>query len=716
MNGPRASAGGRCRQHLRRHALVAALLALLLASSVAGSMPSAQAVSPHAPALSTPVVAGMPTVAALSGSDWRAGSIISDSDFFDALAMTEADIVTFLNAKGAACVDGAMPCLRSYVTATPATIAETGLCDAMPATVASTAAQIIARVATACRVSPKTILAMIQKESAIVTTTNPTTTMYQTAAGYGCPDFQPCDTAYYGFFNQVYRMSRQFRMYTLNPTRYSIQAGRENAILYHPNTSCGSAPVFVQNQATANLYIYTPFQPNAAALANLGGSGDACSAYGNRNFWVLYTTWWGGALPQIAPRGAVTATATAAGELTVSGWAIDESDLNAAVTVTMMINGKPVAAKTANAPYPALAFYGVPGDHGFTFAAKAPLDGANEVCVIAGNVGGGVDARIGCQTVTVTYPKIDPVGTMTATAAATGVISVTGWAADTSASSEAITVRVTDNGTQVSSVVANRSTPVGTVAGNHGYTASFTPKENGTHSVCAIGVNIYGGTDRSLGCANVTVLLPGSPQGALRSISQDNAGQVSVSGWSFDPSDYAAAVTVMVTWNGAVVGFTKADRPFADLAYYGIPGNHGFTSSFLPSDGGTGSLCAFAFNVGPGGNQLIGCASATVFTPGSPIGAQDSVTRAASGRLIVSGWAWDLDVPLSAVTTMVTVDGVATSFGLANTPYPALAWYGIPGNHGYRHEIAVTSGSHTICTFAFNQGRGANQLLGCARV
>ena len=43
----------------------------------------------------------------------------------------------------------------------------------------------------------------------------------------------------------------------------------------------------IENRATAALYYYTPFTPNAAALANLGGTGDACLSYGNRNFWLL---------------------------------------------------------------------------------------------------------------------------------------------------------------------------------------------------------------------------------------------------------------------------------------------------------------------------------------------------------------------------------------------------------------------------------------------
>jgi uncharacterized protein with LGFP repeats len=54
---------------------------------------------------------------------------------------------------------------------------------------------------------------------------------------------------------------------------------------------CGSKRVAITNNATRALYIYTPYTPNDAALANLAGSGDACSSYGNSNFWEYYQYW-----------------------------------------------------------------------------------------------------------------------------------------------------------------------------------------------------------------------------------------------------------------------------------------------------------------------------------------------------------------------------------------------------------------------------------------
>jgi hypothetical protein len=46
---------------------------------------------------------------------------------------------------------------------------------------------------------------------------------------------------------------------------------------YNPDAACGTKAVYIRNQPTASLYTYTPYTPNAAAPANLGGTGNACS-------------------------------------------------------------------------------------------------------------------------------------------------------------------------------------------------------------------------------------------------------------------------------------------------------------------------------------------------------------------------------------------------------------------------------------------------------
>ncbi|PPF82455.1 hypothetical protein C5B96_09150 [Subtercola sp. Z020] len=234
-----------------------------------------------------------PSAEALSGSSFDPGNIISDATFFDSTTLSESAVQSFLTDHGSNCSGaGGSPCLKDF-TATTASRAATAYCSAYTGRSGETAAQIIARVGVACDINPQVLLVMLQKEQGLVDARSTTAGQYRSALGFGCPDTAACDSTYYGFFNQVYSAASQFQRYTKNSTSWSYQPGRVNNILYNPNASCGSSPVFIQNQATANLYIYTPYQPNAAALANLGGVGDGCSAYGNRNFWVYFSNWFG---------------------------------------------------------------------------------------------------------------------------------------------------------------------------------------------------------------------------------------------------------------------------------------------------------------------------------------------------------------------------------------------------------------------------------------
>jgi hypothetical protein len=98
-------------------------------------------------------------------------------------------------------------------------------------------------------------------------------------------------TEYYGFQNQLWHAARQFQRYRLQPTSYNYRAGVDNRIGLNPNTACGVQTVYIQNSATAALYNYTPYVPNAAALNAMPGIGDGCSSYGNRNFWMYYWQW-----------------------------------------------------------------------------------------------------------------------------------------------------------------------------------------------------------------------------------------------------------------------------------------------------------------------------------------------------------------------------------------------------------------------------------------
>ncbi|GAA2184459.1 hypothetical protein GCM10009785_32510 [Brooklawnia cerclae] len=228
---------------------------------------------------------------ALSGSDFQDGYIISDANFFDSDSMTADQVQSFLNSKVSYCsAANGMPCLKNY-SQWSAGLSGDSYCSGMPSGTMS-AAQIIAQVGLSCGISPKVLLVMLQKEQALVTSTAPYKYSYTSAMGMGCPDTAPCDSQYEGFLYQVYYGARQLKLYLKNPSWYAYQLGW-NSILYNPSSSCGTKRVYIRNDATRLLYIYTPYTPNQAALNDLYGSGDSCSAYGNRNFWVFYNNWFG---------------------------------------------------------------------------------------------------------------------------------------------------------------------------------------------------------------------------------------------------------------------------------------------------------------------------------------------------------------------------------------------------------------------------------------
>jgi hypothetical protein len=230
-----------------------------------------------------------PAAAALSGSQFDAGNIISDVNFYNGAAMSVGQVQDFLAQEVPHCLG---TCLVNYAQSTP-TMAASAYCTAYSGSGSESASSIIARVGAACNISQKVLLVLLQKEQGLVTATNPSAGKFTAATGFGCPDSAPCDPSFGGFFYQIYYAARQFQNYAANPTHFNYRAGLTNQILYSPNTACGSGPVFIEDKATAGLYDYTPYQPNAAALANLSGTGDGCSSYGNRNFWVYYNNWFG---------------------------------------------------------------------------------------------------------------------------------------------------------------------------------------------------------------------------------------------------------------------------------------------------------------------------------------------------------------------------------------------------------------------------------------
>ncbi|WP_062382979.1 hypothetical protein [Demequina iriomotensis] len=235
---------------------------------------------------------------AADAGDFEAGFLISDDLFFDGAALTGAQVDAFIADRNPGCALG-RTCIVNYredITARAASsLGGVERCKAIAAASNRTAGQIIATVGKACGISPKALLVMLQKEQGLITSTAPSSHAFAYAMGAGCPDDGGCDTPYQGLYAQVYYGASLLKGYTLPASSHykRYAAGAYSAIQYDVPTSCLTKNVYVQNQATHALYVYTPYTPNAAALKNLYGTGDSCSAYGNRNFWRFYSDWFG---------------------------------------------------------------------------------------------------------------------------------------------------------------------------------------------------------------------------------------------------------------------------------------------------------------------------------------------------------------------------------------------------------------------------------------
>jgi len=367
---------------------------------------------------------GEPVEAAV-GSQFNPGFIVTDQNFFDKDAMSAAQIQAFIASKEPTCAAG-YTCLKDYRVDTPSEPANLR-CAAYPGAPAELASTIIYKVAQTCGISPKTILVTLQKEQGLVTSPHPSQAAYRAAMGADCPDTPTGCQSNFGFFLQVREGARSYKAYA-DVSSYPV--GQTSAILYSPTyTACKDGngtplrkDVFVQNEATHALYVYTPYTPDPNVLQQqylyTGVPNDPCASYGNRNFWVYWSDWFGSPTNNNAPYGEVTAETTTQAALTVSGWGVDP-DTSAPIPVKIYVDGTVVATVTANGTDPATqqkyTYYGP--SHAFTAVVPNVAPGIHQVCAQGQNIAGPGSANTfdcryigvpGCG-VSVTCPAVDRV-------------------------------------------------------------------------------------------------------------------------------------------------------------------------------------------------------------------------------------------------------------------------------------------------------------------
>ena len=271
---------------------------------------------------------------AVSALDFKAGRIIDDEVFYNPDTMTVTEIQAHLDKYSANCDmwgankigygryingkvvdpnitrreyarlmreagrtdyhDAPFVCISKYYE-NPTTHKTNFDTNAQPEEGMISAAQIIYNAAHEYSINPQVLLVMLKKESYVWGDTWPLKNEYNTVMGYACPDNAPCDSAYFGFYNQVMKAAWQLKYYKDHIYSYGYYPFMTNNIYYSPNYSCGTKAVYLENIATTSLYIYTPYTPNDAALANYPGEAY-CGSYGNRNFFMYFSEWFGSPL------------------------------------------------------------------------------------------------------------------------------------------------------------------------------------------------------------------------------------------------------------------------------------------------------------------------------------------------------------------------------------------------------------------------------------
>jgi hypothetical protein len=233
----------------------------------------------------------------------------------------------------------------------------------------------------------------------------------------------------------------------------------------------------------------------------------------------------------------------------------------------------------------------------------------------------------------------------------------------------------------------------------------------GRREVCAYGINaVAPGQHTILNCVIATV--GKHPIGSVDSAV--TGPNLVVRGWALD-ADSTGPVQVHAYIDGRFAGSGTANQPRPDVdAVFPRNGTaHGFELS-LPAQHGTQTVCVYGINVGPGGNNLIGCRE--VSSSRHPFGFLDSV-QPAPGGLRASGWAIDPDTT-NPVDVHTYVDGRFAGVTTADVHRPDLgvAFPSYGPNHGYSAVFPASPGRHTVCTYGINVGPGGHALLECKSI
>lgn len=139
---------------------------------------------------------------------------------------------------------------------------------------AKKASEIIWEISQKHEINPKFILTTLEKEQGLIHVAQATEKALDWATGYSCYG-GTCNEKHKGFYNQVEASAETQKIYIQKAGQFGFRVGVTTK-------SFDGYPVTPTNQATANLYIYTPYvgySPELGVTAPYGG---------NRLFWRIW--------------------------------------------------------------------------------------------------------------------------------------------------------------------------------------------------------------------------------------------------------------------------------------------------------------------------------------------------------------------------------------------------------------------------------------------
>lgn len=216
--------------------------------------------------------------------DFNPGNIISDGQFFNGSAMSQAEVQSFLDTQGGS---------LAAMTFDTSNESGEGLCADYTGTKGESAAAIIDQSARACKVSQKVLLTVMQKEQHLVTAVDPSDYQLMAAMGLNCPDTADCDPAYAGFFRQVYGAAKRYRYYLEQGTvrvygaqsqLHPISSGTRHAAAHKCISRTRRPPCSTSIRPTSRTSPHWPLATVPAIPAPVMATG---------NFALIYTSWFG---------------------------------------------------------------------------------------------------------------------------------------------------------------------------------------------------------------------------------------------------------------------------------------------------------------------------------------------------------------------------------------------------------------------------------------